>query len=81
MSVNRHKEHILVLPEDDANRQMANGLVLEMPDRWPNGSSSSASGPGRRISCEPGSDPMSRSARRCGGTAERSLKAYGITIS
>jgi hypothetical protein len=33
MSVNRHKEHILVLPEDDANRQMANGLVLEMPDR------------------------------------------------
>lgn len=33
MSVNRHREHILVLPEDDANRQMANGFLLSMPDR------------------------------------------------
>lgn len=32
MSVNRHREHILVLPEDDANRQMANGFLLDMPD-------------------------------------------------
>lgn len=29
MSVNRHKKHLLVLPEDDANRQIANGFLLE----------------------------------------------------
>jgi hypothetical protein len=29
MSVNKYKRHIFVLPEDDANRQMANGFVLE----------------------------------------------------
>ncbi|MCX6632003.1 MAG: hypothetical protein NTW28_30710 [Candidatus Solibacter sp.] len=28
MSVNRHKQHLLVLPEDDANRQLANGFLL-----------------------------------------------------
>jgi len=28
MSVNRNKPHLLVLPEDDANRQIANGFVL-----------------------------------------------------
>jgi len=28
MSVNRHKPHVLVLPEDDANRQWANGFLL-----------------------------------------------------
>lgn len=28
--VNRHKQHILVLPEDDANRQLANGFVLNI---------------------------------------------------
>jgi hypothetical protein len=28
MSVNRHKPHVLVLPEDDANRQLANGFLL-----------------------------------------------------
>ncbi|MDM8556443.1 hypothetical protein QUF75_17095 [Desulfococcaceae bacterium HSG7] len=28
MSVNKYKEHILVLPEDDANRQIANGFLL-----------------------------------------------------
>lgn len=33
MSVNRHREHILVLPEDDADRQLANGFLLGMPDR------------------------------------------------
>lgn len=33
MSVNRYKEHVFVLPEDDANRQLANGFLLEMPDR------------------------------------------------
>ena len=27
MSVNKYKSHILVLPEDDANRQIANGFV------------------------------------------------------
>lgn len=26
MSVNKHRPHVLVLPEDDANRQMANGF-------------------------------------------------------
>ncbi|MEW6281449.1 MAG: hypothetical protein AB1758_22760 [Candidatus Eremiobacterota bacterium] len=29
MSVNSHRPHILVLPEDDANRQIANGFLLE----------------------------------------------------
>lgn len=29
MSINRHKPHVLVLPEDDANRQLANGFVQE----------------------------------------------------
>jgi len=28
MSVNRHQPHVFVLPEDDANRQMANGFTL-----------------------------------------------------
>ncbi len=28
MSVNKYKKHILVLPEDDANRQIANGFIL-----------------------------------------------------
>lgn len=31
MSVNKYKEHVFVLPEDDANRQMANGFLLH-PD-------------------------------------------------
>jgi len=29
MSVNRRQPHILVLPEDDANRQLANGFLLD----------------------------------------------------
>jgi hypothetical protein len=29
MSVNKFKPHLLVLPEDDANRQLANGFVLD----------------------------------------------------
>lgn len=29
MSVNRYHPHVLVLPEDDANRQIANGFLLE----------------------------------------------------
>ncbi|HVK64952.1 MAG TPA: hypothetical protein VM694_10770 [Polyangium sp.] len=33
MSVNRHKQHWLILPEDDANRQIANGFFLVFPDR------------------------------------------------
>lgn len=28
MSVNKHQPHLLVLPEDDANRQLANGFHL-----------------------------------------------------
>lgn len=28
MSVNRYQPHVLVLPEDDANRQIANGFLL-----------------------------------------------------
>jgi 5S rRNA maturation endonuclease (ribonuclease M5) len=28
MSVNKYKPHVLVLPEDDANRQIANGFIL-----------------------------------------------------
>ncbi len=31
MSVNRHQPHVYVLPEDDANRQLANGFLLH-PD-------------------------------------------------
>ncbi|MEH1785097.1 MAG: hypothetical protein V7L23_05745 [Nostoc sp.] len=30
MSINKHKPHILVLPEDDANRQIANGFILDI---------------------------------------------------
>ncbi|MBZ5611605.1 MAG: hypothetical protein LAP38_25370 [Acidobacteriia bacterium] len=30
MSVNRHKPHVYVLPEDDANRQLANGFHLNV---------------------------------------------------
>ena len=30
MSVNRNLPHIFVLPEDDANRQLVNGFVLEL---------------------------------------------------
>jgi len=29
MSVNRHSPHVYVLPEDDANRQIANGFLLD----------------------------------------------------
>ena len=29
MIVNRHRPHVLVLPEDDANRQLANGFLLD----------------------------------------------------
>ena len=29
MSVNKYKSHIFVLPEDDANSQIANGFVLD----------------------------------------------------
>lgn len=28
MSINKYRPHILVLPEDDANRQIANGFIL-----------------------------------------------------
>ena len=31
MSVNKYQPHVLVLPEDDANRQLANGFHLEVP--------------------------------------------------
>ena len=30
MSVSKYQPHLLVIPEDDANRQMANGFVLEL---------------------------------------------------
>lgn len=30
MSVNKHLPHVLVLPEDDANRQLANGFQLQI---------------------------------------------------
>ena len=33
MSVNKYMPHLLVLPEDDANRQLANGFVLEVDTR------------------------------------------------
>jgi len=29
MSINKYKPHLLVLPEDDANRQIANGFLLD----------------------------------------------------
>ena len=29
MSVNRYKPHVLVLPEDDASRQLVNGFILD----------------------------------------------------
>jgi hypothetical protein len=30
MSVNRYQPHVLVLPEDDANRQSGNGFLLDL---------------------------------------------------
>jgi hypothetical protein len=30
MSVNKHRDHVVILPEDDANRQLANGFLLEV---------------------------------------------------
>ncbi len=30
MSVNKYQAHVLVLPEDDADRQLANGFVLDL---------------------------------------------------
>lgn len=33
MSVNKYQEHIFVLPEDDANRQLANGFLLGLSTR------------------------------------------------
>jgi hypothetical protein len=33
MSVNKSKPHVLVLPEDDANRQIANGFQLDISSR------------------------------------------------
>lgn len=30
MSVNKYQPHVLVLPEDDANRQLANGFLLKL---------------------------------------------------
>ncbi|HRI43685.1 MAG TPA: hypothetical protein PLL78_07365 [Fimbriimonadaceae bacterium] len=29
MSVNKHRPHLFVVPEDDACRQLANGFLLE----------------------------------------------------
>jgi hypothetical protein len=33
MSVNKYRPHILVLPEDEATRQMANGFYQNIPDQ------------------------------------------------
>ena len=30
MSINKHRPHLLVLPEDDANRQIANGFITNV---------------------------------------------------
>jgi hypothetical protein len=30
MSVNKNRPHVFVLPEDDANRQLVNGFILEL---------------------------------------------------
>lgn len=35
MSVNKYKPHVLVLPEDDANRQLANGFLLGLEQPVP----------------------------------------------
>lgn len=33
MSVNKYLQHVFVLPEDDANRQLANGFLLDVSTR------------------------------------------------
>jgi hypothetical protein len=33
MSANKHRPHVLVLPEDDANGQLANGFALDVSTR------------------------------------------------
>lgn len=35
MSVNREKPHVLVLPEDDANREIANGFLKSLSLQYP----------------------------------------------
>lgn len=30
MSINKYDQHIFVLPEDDANRQIANGFIQDL---------------------------------------------------
>lgn len=35
MSVNRERPHVLVLPEDDANRQIANGFLNSLSLQYP----------------------------------------------
>jgi hypothetical protein len=32
MKVSKYKPHVLLLPEDDANRQLANGFCLSLPE-------------------------------------------------
>ncbi len=34
MSVNKHQPHVMVLPEDDANKDIANGFQLEMDQQY-----------------------------------------------
>jgi len=33
MSINKYEPHLLVLPEDDANRKIANGFILHCHNR------------------------------------------------
>jgi hypothetical protein len=33
MSANKHRPHVLILPEDDANLSLATGFALELPTR------------------------------------------------
>ena len=32
MSIDRYADHVFVIPEDDANRQIANGFCLDLSD-------------------------------------------------
>lgn len=67
MSTNKFQPHVLIFPEDDANRQIANGFLLLVPPdrqrraqcsmRWVDGPrSEKSSSRAKRIYCNTESD-------------------------
>ncbi|GEO80249.1 hypothetical protein [Pararhodospirillum oryzae] len=62
MAVNKEKPHLVVLPEDDADRQLANGFALEIDSR--------------QIMILPISEGWSRAREDFKGKEEEKMKKY-----